>query len=306
MPIPDFQSIMLPFLKFASDEKQHSLQECMEYLCNYFDLTEDEQKELLPSGKQTIFSNRVGWSRTHLKKAGLLEYPSRAIFKITSRGLDLLKTKPDKITIALLKQYPEFLEFIGGTNTLSIKSDNIIETVENNGQTPEEALEYSYQKIRENLASEIIDKIKSCSPTFFERLVVELLVKMGYGGSIKEAGKAVGKTGDEGIDGIIKEDRLGLDTIYIQAKRWENVVGRPEIQKFVGALAGQGAKKGIFITTSRFSEQAKSYSPKNDIKLVMIDGEELAQYMIDFDLGVSTVSEYKVKKMDSDYFENDC
>lgn len=187
----------------------------------------------------------------------------------------------------------------------SKKIDSTSEVIIDDEQTPEETLEYSYQEIRSNLASEILDKVKSCSPNFFERLVVELFVKMGYGGSIKEAGQAIGKTGDEGIDGIIKEDRLGLDTIYIQAKRWENVVGRPQLQKFVGALAGQGAKKGIFITTSRFSEQAKSYSPKNDIKLVMVDGEELAQYMIEFDLGVSTVSEYKIKKIDFDYFEND-
>ena len=305
MPIPTFQSILFPFLDFASDKKQHSLKECIEYLTHYFNLTEDEQKRLLPSGKQTIFFNRVGWSRTHLKKAGLLEYPSRAFFQITSRGLELLKTKPEKITTSLLKQYPEYLEFVGITEIVSKQSDSVTETMADNQQTPEELLEYSYQEIRGNLALEILEKVKSCPPDFFEKLVVELLVKMGYGGSIKEAGRAIGKTGDEGIDGIIKEDRLGLDTIYIQAKRWENVVGRPELQKFVGALAGQGAKKGIFITTSRFSEQAKSYSPKNDIKLVMIDGEELAQYMIDVDLGVSTVSEYKIKKIDFDYFEVD-
>lgn len=305
MPIPTFQSILLPFLDFASDEKQHSLKECIEYLTRYFNLTEDEQKRLLPSGKQTIFFNRVGWSRTHLKKAGLLEYPSRAFFQITPRGLELLKTKPEKITTSLLKQYPEYLDFVGITEIVSKQSDNVTETISDNQQTPEELLEYSYQEIRGNLALEILEKVKSCPPDFFEKLVVELLVKMGYGGSIKEAGRAIGKTGDEGIDGIIKEDRLGLDTIYIQAKRWESVVGRPELQKFVGALAGQGAKKGIFITTSRFSEQAKSYSPKNDIKLVMIDGEELAQYMIDVDLGVSTVSEYKIKKIDFDYFEVD-
>lgn len=305
MPIPTFQSILLPFLDFASDKKQHSLKECIEYLTRYFNLTEDEQKRLLPSGKQTIFFNRVGWSRTHLKKAGLLEYPSRAFFQITPRGLELLKTKPEKITISLLKQYPEYLDFVGITEIVSKQSDSVTETMGDNQQTPEELLEYSYQEIRGNLALEILEKVKSCPPDFFEKLVVELLVKMGYGGSIKEAGRAIGKTGDEGIDGIIKEDRLGLDTIYIQAKRWENVVGRPELQKFVGALAGQGAKKGIFITTSRFSEQAKSYAPKNDIKLVMIDGEELAQYMIDVDLGVSTVSEYKIKKIDFDYFEVD-
>lgn len=305
MPIPAFQSILLPFLDFASDEKQHSLKECIEYLTRYFNLTEDEQKRLLPSGKQTIFFNRVGWSRTHLKKAGLLEYPSRAFFQITSRGLELLKNKPEKITISLLKQYPEYLDFVGITGIVSKQLDSVTETIRDNQQTPEELLEYSYQEIRGNLALEILEKVKSCPPDFFEKLVVELLVKMGYGGSIKEAGRAIGKTGDEGIDGIIKEDGLGLDTIYIQAKRWESVVGRPELQKFVGALAGQGAKKGIFITTSRFSEQAKSYSPKNDIKLVMIDGEELAQYMIDVDLGVSTVSEYKIKKIDFDYFEVD-
>jgi restriction system protein len=305
MSIPDFQSILLPFLDFSSDKKQHSLKECLEYLARYFNLTEDEQKQLLPSGKQTIFSNRVGWSRTHLKKAGLLSYPSRAIFQITPRGLELLETKPDKITISLLKQYPEYLNFVGIADITSKQSDNVLTSIEQDQQTPEELLEYSYQELRSNLALEILEKVKSCPPDFFEKLVVELLVKMGYGGSIKEAGQAIGKTGDEGIDGIIKEDRLGLDTIYIQAKRWENVVGRPELQKFVGALAGQGAKKGIFITTSRFSEQAKSYSPKNDIKLVMIDGEELTRYMIDFDLGVSTVSEYKIKKIDFDYFELD-
>ena len=196
--------------------------------------------------------------------------------------------------------YPEYLEFIGAAS----KSLEELSTSDEE-KTPEESLEYSYQEIKNNLVIEILDKIKSCSPAFFERLVVELLVKMGYGGSIKEAGKAIGKTGDEGIDGIIKEDRLGLDTIYIQAKRWDNVVGRSELQKFVGALAGQGARKGIFITTSRFTDQAKSYLPKNDIKLVLIDGEELAQYMIEFDLGVSIVSEYKIKKIDSDYFETE-
>ncbi|MBD2395152.1 restriction endonuclease [Cyanobacterium aponinum FACHB-4101] len=305
MPIPNFQTMLLPFLVFAGDKQEHSFRECLEYLSNYFNLTEDERKELLPSGKQTIFANRVGWSRTYLKKAGLLQYCRRGFFRITNRGLDLLKTNPDKITTSLLKQYPEYLDFVGITNNSSQQTDNTKDVTTDNEQTPEETLEYSYQEIRNNLADEILDKVKSCSPNFFEKLVVELLVKMGYGGSMKEAGRAIGKTGDEGIDGIIKEDRLGLDAIYIQAKRWDNVVGRPELQKFVGALAGQGAKKGIFITTSRFSEQAKSYSPKNDIKLVLIDGQELAEYIIEFDLGVSTISEYKIKKIDFDYFESD-
>lgn len=306
MTIPDFQTIMLPLLQIARDGKQHSLQSAIQDLAHYFQLTEEEQKELLPSGKQTIFANRVGWSRTHLKKAGLLEYPSRAFFQITESGQEILSNNPGKITMNLLKKYPQYLEFLGTASKTQVSvSTSSSEDSLSSDQTPEELLEYSYQELRSNLAQEILEKVKSCSPEFFERLVVELLVKMGYGGSIKEAGKAIGKTNDEGIDGIIKEDRLGLDAIYIQAKRWNDVVGRPEIQKFVGALAGQGAKKGIFITTSRFSDQAKAYSPKNDTKIVLIDGKELAQYMIDFDLGVSVVSEYKLKKIDIDYFETE-
>lgn len=313
MAIPDFQAILLPLLKLAGDQKRHSMQEAIQYLANTFQLTNEERKELLPSGKQAVFDNRVGWARTYLKKAGLLESPARSFFQITNQGVDLLQTNPSKINTAFLKKYPEFREFqMGNPSKDKSASDNdanlSISEAENQGsnqQTPEEILEYSYQELRSALAQELLEKVKSCSPSFFERLVVELLVKMGYGGSIKEAGRAMGKTGDEGIDGMIKEDRLGLDRIYIQAKRWQDSVGRPEIQKFVGALAGQGANKGIFITTSKFTEQAKTYSPKNDTKVVLIDGAELAEYMIDFDLGVSTVSEYKLKKIDTDYFEVD-
>ncbi|MDJ1174672.1 restriction endonuclease [Roseofilum capinflatum] len=313
MAIPDFQAILLPLLKLAGDQKRHSMQEAIQYLANTFQLTNEERKELLPSGKQAVFDNRVGWARTYLKKAGLLESPARSFFQITNRGVDLLQTNPSKINTAFLKKYPEFRKFqMGNPSKDKSASDNDAnlsisegEGQGSNQQTPEEILEYSYQELRSALAQELLEKVKSCSPSFFERLVVELLVKMGYGGSIKEAGRAMGKTGDEGIDGMIKEDRLGLDRIYIQAKRWQDSVGRPEIQKFVGALAGQGANKGIFITTSRFTEQAKTYSPKNDTKVVLIDGAELAEYMIDFDLGVSTVSEYKLKKIDTDYFEAD-
>ncbi|MDJ1182339.1 restriction endonuclease [Roseofilum casamattae] len=310
MTIPNFQRILLPLLQLAGDRQLHSIQEAIQHLVNIFQLTDEERKELLPSGKQAIFDNRVGWARTYLKKAGLLESPARSFFQITTRGLDLLKTNPSEINIALLKKYPEFIEFKTGNSSkenYSYAHDFVSEAELNNSsqQTPQEILEYSYQELRSSLAQELLEKVKSCSPSFFEYLVVELLVKMGYGGSMKEAGRAMGKTGDEGIDGMIKEDRLGLDRIYIQAKRWQDSVGRPEIQKFVGALAGQGANKGIFITTSKFTQQAKTYSPKNDTKVVLIDGAELAEYMIDFDLGVSTVSEYKLKKIDTDYFEAD-
>jgi restriction system protein len=301
MAIPDFQSIMLPLMEFASDHQEHSSKASIEHLALHFGLTDEERKELLQSGKQSLFANRVGWAKTYLTKAGLLESPKRSIFKITQRGIDFLNQKPQKINTGLLRQFPEYLEFIGSTS-----GNGKVPTVETeeqiNQDTPEEVLEHAYQKIRRSLAQDLLIKVKACSPSFFEILVVELLVKMGYGGSIKDAGKAIGKSGDEGIDGIIKEDRLGLDVIYVQAKRWNDTVGRPEIQRFVGALAGQGAKKGIFITTSRFSEVAREYVPRNETKIVLIDGEELAQYMIDFNLGVSPVSAYEIKKLDSDYF----
>jgi len=272
---------------------------------NHFNLTEAERKELLPSGKQSRFNNRVGWSCTYFKKAGLFAYPSRGKFQITPRGLDLLNTQPERIDTALLKQFPEYLEFIGTT----AKSPDLADCTLNSPpshveETPDEVMASAYQELRQNLAQELLERIKSCSPAFFGQLVIELLVKMGYGGSLADAGKAIGRTGDEGIDGIIKEDRLGLDVIYIQAKRWQNTIGRPDIQQFVGALAGKGAKKAVFITTSKFSEQAKSYLPA-DIKVVLIDGEQLANYAIDVNLGVSVICEYQIKRLDLDYFEGE-
>ena len=298
--IPDYQSIMLPFLKKLSDRKEHKFRDLIEELGDEFNVTAEERKELLPSGTQAIFDNRVGWARTYLKKAGLIESPKRAISLITQEGIDVLKQNPEKINVAFLKQFPSFIEF---QNLKRVDSEEV-ETEEITNQTPEESLETAYQRLRKSLAQDLLNKVISLPPSFFERLVVELLVKMGYGGSIKDAGKAIGKSGDEGIDGTIKEDKLGLDIIYIQAKRWQigNTVGRPEIQKFVGALAGQGAKKGIFITTSSFTREAIEYSPKNETKIVLIDGERLSQLMIDYNIGVSTSNIYEIKKIDHDYF----
>jgi restriction system protein len=291
---------MLPLLEFAGDRKEHALSEAIEPLAKYFNLTDTERKELLPSGKQPIFDNRVGWSRTHLKKAVLLEYPSRGKFQITQRGLDTLAQKPHRIDVKYLKQFPEYLEFIGAINNpATVEVPNL--PLE---QTPDETIELAYRQLRQNLAQDLLERLKTSSPAFFEQFVVELLVKMGYGGSLADAGTAIGRSGDEGIDGIIKEDRLGLDAIYIQAKRWQNTVGRPEIQQFVGALAGKGASKGIFITTSRFSERAKSYLPAN-VKVVLIDGVQLAEYAVEVNLGVSVVSEYQVKRLDLDYFDGE-
>jgi len=307
MAIPDYQTIMLPLLKQLANGQVLSLKDLTTTLAEEFQLTEEDLNELLPSGQSFVFSNRVGWARTYLKKAGLVDSPKRGQVCITPRGLEMLKTNPSHIDNRLLKQYPEFLEFQNykraETNTeITPASES---PFENNTQTPEETIENAYQTMRQSLALELLDTVRKLSPLFFERLVVELLVKMGYGGSIKDAGKAIGKTGDEGIDGTIKEDRLGLDIIYIQAKRWQagNVVGRPELHKFVGALAGQGAKKGIFITTSSFTRDALNYVPRNETKIVLIDGEQLAQLMIDYNLGVAPQRVYEIKRIDSDYFE---
>ncbi len=301
--IPDYQTLMLPLLKLVSDGQEHKYRDIIENLAIEFEVTDEERKELLASGNQAIFDNRVGWAKTYLKKAGLLDSPKRATFVITDLGRQTLSKNPDRIDAKYLRQFPAFLEFQNASRNEN-ETEEEIATIEIHEQTPEENLDKAYQRIRKSLASELLNKVIELSPAFFERLVVELLVKMGYGGSIKDAGKAMGKSGDEGIDGTIKEDKLGLDIIYIQAKRWKtgNVVGRPEIQKFVGALAGQGAKKGIFITTSNFTKEALDYTPRNETKIVLIDGEQLAQLMIDYSLGCTTQQTYELKKLDSDYF----
>lgn len=298
MTVPDFQSIMLPLLKIAGDGQEHSGQEFLEKLAEHFELSDEDLNELLPSGKQTRFYNRVSWARTYLIKSKLMEMPKRSLYRITERGKNVLASNPERIDMNYLSRFPEYIEFREKEN--SHKAEKQIEEV--NESTPEETLENAYQEIRDTLAQEVIENVMSCTPAFFERLVVELLVAMGYGGSRRDAARAVGQTGDEGIDGIIDEDRLGLDTIYVQAKKWANSVGRPEIQKFVGALAGRRAKKGIFITTSSFSSEAIRYASEIDTKVILIDGKRLAEFMIDYNVGVNEVSNYKLKKIDSDYF----
>jgi restriction system protein len=300
--IPDFQTLMLPLLKSIQDSKEYSTTKIIETLAKEFNLTEEELNQFLPSGSQKTFHNRVYWAKAHLKMAGLIENLKRGIFKITNEGEKLLVQNPNVINLKLLKQIPIYVDWLEKSKEENNKEE--FETcVESENETPEEIIEKNFLKIRKILALELLSKVKSNTPVFFENLVVELLVKMGYGGSIKDAGKAIGKSGDEGIDGIIKEDKLGLDVIYIQAKRWDNIVGRPEIQKFVGALAGQGAKKGIFITTARFTKEAREYQPKNETKIVLIDGEQLADFMIDYDLAVSQKDKYIVKQIDYDYFD---
>jgi restriction system protein len=298
MAIPDFQSIMGPLLEYLADGKVPSSRETIDALSKHFKLTDEELAELLPSGQQSIFVNRIGWAKSYLRKAELLESPARGLYKITARGLEAVESN-QKINLKYLKQFREYDDKNAGNGTVKLIDENKTSST----LTPYEYIEIGYQRIREELEDELLSKIKNLSPAFFERLVVELLVAMGYGGSRKDAGQTIGRSGDGGIDGVIKEDRLGLDVIYIQAKRWEGVVGRPEIQKFAGALQGQRAKKGVFITTSSFSKESIEYVSLIESRIVLIDGKKLTSLMVDFDLGVSKIASYDVKRIDSDYFE---
>ncbi|NLV96926.1 MAG: restriction endonuclease [Desulfovibrionales bacterium] len=300
MAIPDFQSIMLPMLRLAQGRTEYTMREIREDLAQFFRLTPEELAAKLPSGHQGTFANRVAWAKTHLTLAGLLASPKRGILHITSLGKNMLANPPNQITCKFLQQFPAYQQFLSTKKRSQPTSSDLPSDKET--ETPEEVLEAAYERLRAEVAASLLQHIKDNSWEFFEHLVVKLLVAMGYGGSFRDAGQATRKTGDGGIDGVIKQDRLGLDSIYLQAKRWENVVGRPEIQKFVGALHGQRAKKGVFITTSHFSTEAKDYAEQIDPKIVLIDGAELVELMIDHNLGVSPVATYVIKKVDTDFF----
>lgn len=300
MAIPDFQSLMLPLLEAVKDGREHQSRSLVESLAEKYQLTQDERAQLLPSGKSPTFDNRVGWAKTYLKKAGLVEQPKRSFISITKRGSEVLAGNPAIINMKYLEQFPEYISFKDNEQEKQSAKPEI--NVDVYADTPEELLEKSHLKLVNSLAGELLENIKACSPSFFERLVVELLLAMGYGGTRADAGRAIGQSGDGGIDGIIDEDRLGLDSIYIQAKRWESVVGRPEIQKFVGALQGQRAHKGVFITTSDFTKEAQEYVKNITNKVVLMNGFTLARLMIENNVGVSTAATYEVKKIDSDYF----
>lgn len=297
---------MLPILEIAGDGQEHKLRDAVEALAEKFSLSEEERNELLPSGSQAVFNNRVGWAKTYLKKAGLLESPKRGFFKISPKGKSLLAENPERIDNSTLKRYDDFQDFRSKNKSNNLKEESDQTTIESSlslNETPEDSLASAYRNFQANIESEMLETVIQVSPTFFERLVVDLLVKMGYGGNRQDAAQAVGQSGDGGIDGIINEDQLGLDVIYIQAKRWEGNVGRPEVQKFAGALQGQRAKKGVFITTSSFTKSAIDYVSVIDTKIILIDGKRLAKLMVDHGVGVSSVGVYEIKKIDSDYFE---
>lgn len=327
MAIPDFQSIMRPLLDLLGDGQEHRSSNYYDTLAQQFALTPEERQRRLASGRQEVFNNRVGWSVTYLAKAGLVERTGRGTVRITAVGREVLQTDPPRIDIVFLFRFPAFEEFRGrpasttatdpvsastarmapvtvavrlGDETTALPPPNIVEE-----QTPGELLEASYGLLRQALAEELLDRINDGTPRFFEQLVVDLLVAMGYGGSRLDAGQAVGQSGDDGVDGIIKEDRLGLDFVYIQAKRWDQSIGRPLVQAFAGSLEGQRARKGVFITTSTFTRDAKDYVTRIEKRIVLIDGAELAQLLIDYGVGVIAVATYHVKRIDADYFDDD-
>jgi restriction system protein len=303
MPIPDYQSLMLPVLRFAGDRKEHSLAEFRQRLAAEFNLSEQELAERLASDSQTVFANRIGWAVQYLKAAVLLKSVRRGVYQMTDRGLALLKEKPSEINAPTLRQFPEFLEFHGKGNSDAAVAVSTVPSPEIK-ETPEESLEQSYQTLREALAIELLETIKNGTPAAFEKIVVDLLVAMGYGGSVEDAGKVVGKSGDGGIDGIIKQDKLGLDFLYVQAKRWKDVVGSPEVMKFSGSLTKKHANRGVFITTSFFSKDALEYIEEMPQRIILIDGRRLASLMIEHNVGVAPAKTYTLKRLDQDYFDN--
>jgi len=301
MTLPIFEKFLFPFLDLLKDKKVHVSSEMHDYIAKYLELTEEDLAERIPSGYITRFKDRVKWARTYLMKAGLVESSGHGKYQITDEGLKVLKTSPNQLTMESLRKYPNFLEF----QNLSPSQVEPAVPVIQSESTPEELIEQKHRELRMNLAQDLLEKVKQATPAFFEGLVVDLLIAMGYGGSRYDAGKAIGKSHDGGLDGIIKEDKLGLDVIFIQAKKWENTVGRPEVQAFIGSLEGARAKKGIMITTSKFSKEAEGYIEKIEKRIVLIDGEKLTQLMIDHGIGVTTVQTYLIQKIDMDFFNEE-
>lgn len=303
MPVPDYQQFMLPLLRVVAERGPIKASDYYAAVADATSLTTEDREQLLPSGTQAAYKNRIGWAGTYLVKAGLLERPKRGFLDITPLGRQVLSSTPSRIDNEVLREYESFREFesLSGTRS-NHAAPSWPPTDDVDGLSPDEQLLVSYRQLRRSLADDLLTLVKAAPPAFFEQLVVDLLVRMGYGGSLDDAGKAIGKSGDGGIDGIIKEDRLGLDFVYIQAKRWDGVVGRPQIQGFAGSLEGQRARKGVFITTSSFTDNARDYVKFIEKRIVLIDGAELASLMLDYGIGVTDVATYKVQRIDPTYF----
>ena len=296
MANPKYEQYMKPLLELAADGQDHTARESYEAMSEGFQLTDEDRQQMVPSGRQPTYQNRVAWARSYLTKAGLLESPARGVFRLTDRGREILNENPPEIDSSFLRRFPEFAAFKSRTGQPEEVPERTSE------ETPEETFEQSFLSLKSELADELLQLVKSSDPRFFEELIIDLLVAMGYGGSRQDAGQAVGRSGDDGIDGIIDEDKLGLDVIYVQAKRWQGPVGRPLVQAFAGSLEGQRARKGVMITTSHFTNDAREYVGRIEKKIVLIDGERLSDLMIDHNIGVSDIATYRIKRIDLDYF----
>jgi restriction system protein len=307
MPVPDFQTLMRPLLEEYGAGEERRIADVRAALATRFGLTEEELAERLPSGLARTFDNRVGWAATYLYRVGLLSRPRRSVYAITDRGREVLAANPERVDLSVLSQFPEFAEFRKASGTR--RSRRGIEVTEAPAvaetATPEERIEAAYQELRQALIAEVRDRISAMSFTAFEDLVLDVLHAMGYGDGTEDSTLRTGRSGDAGIDGVIREDRLGLDVVYVQAKRWDATVGRPVVQGFVGALQGARASKGIIFTASAFSSDARDYAASVSPRVILIDGDRLAALMIDYNVGVSDRETYPVKRVDSDYFGDD-
>lgn len=306
MPTPDFQSLMLPLLEVLTDGQERAMRDVTALLADRFNLTPEERQQLLPSGQNRLFANRVAWAKAHLKAAGLLDNPSRGLVRISAEGRKLLAQKPQGITCGLLRQYPTYLTFSAKASPTDVGSDpSTAQQDLDEKQTPLELLDTSYQALRKATAEDVLSRLKECSSVFFEQVVVKLLLAMGYGGVAGE-GLVTGKSGDAGIDGVIKEDKLGLDVVCIQAKRWEKPVDRPIVQGFVGSMDYIRARKGVILTTSQFTRGAVDFVERIEgKKVVLIGGERLAELMIDHGVGVTTTKVYELREVSNDFFDED-
>jgi restriction system protein len=304
MAVPDFQTLMLPVLREFADGAEHAPKEIRQRVADRLQLTPKDIQEMVPSGTQTRLANRVAWAHIYLKRAGLLASPRRGVYRMAERGAEVLKSPPSQLNMQFLERYPEYREFRAKQSSSEVPTSPDEAAVPGPTAllTPDEQIRAGYQLLHANLAAQLLDRVRQASPLFFEHLVVKLLVEMGYGGSYADAAQVVGKSGDGGIDGIIKEDRLGLESIYVQAKRWEATVGRPDVQQFTGALHGRHARKGVMITTSSFSRDAIDCAKISQIAIVLVDGVQLADFMIEFGVGVTDVETIRLKKLDEDYF----
>lgn len=313
MAIPDYQTLMLPVLQIAS-EQECTVPGIAERIASRFGLSPEEQEQMLPSGRQRLLHNRIHWAKTYMSKAGLLSSPARGRFTATDAGRALLQGSPAKIDVSLLLGVPSFREYYkrlyadkGGEDTATMPAETRGQPTSPAATTPEEQIEAAYQSVQATLRSDLLERILQNSPSFFERVIVDLLVAMGYGGSRKNAAAQLGRSGDGGVDGVVNEDRLGLDRVYVQAKRYAegNSVGRPDVQAFVGSLVGLGASKGVFVTTSTYSTQAREFVKHLSQRVVLIDGQTLADLMIEHNVGVRTSRAIQFKRIDEDFFTED-